>query len=139
MHNLSTTQRLGKIINSFAKKFSSHIVTLEGNLGSGKTTLCKSIISNYLDQEVVVTSPTFTLLNIYENKSKQVYHYDLYRLRHENELLELGIEEAISTKALILFEWPKFAQNYLKRSSKVEVQLFCDKEQDRTATIKLLH
>jgi tRNA threonylcarbamoyladenosine biosynthesis protein TsaE len=136
--DLETTRRLGKVITQFAQKSATHIITLEGNLGVGKTTLSKSIISSHLEQEIAVTSPTFTLLNIYENAKGQVYHCDLYRLKHENELLELGIEEAICTKALILIEWPSIAQNYLRHSPKTEVKLFFNNTQEqRSAIVKL--
>ncbi len=111
---------------------------LQGDLGTGKTTLCKSIVSNYLDKELNVHSPTFTLLNIYETSRKRVYHYDLYRLKHENELLELGIEEAILSGDLILFEWPQVAKNYLANTKPIiEVKLYLDQKEIRKAEMQI--
>jgi tRNA threonylcarbamoyladenosine biosynthesis protein TsaE len=138
LNSLNDTQRLGKVVSEIVSKISANIVTLQGDLGTGKTTLCKSIVNHYLGQELNVNSPTFTLLNIYETSKKRVYHYDLYRLKHENELLELGIEEAILSEALILFEWPQIAKNYLAGTKGIlEVKLFLDIKANRKAEVKI--
>ena len=87
------------------------VVLLIGNLGAGKTTLAKGIISGLGAGEVEdVTSPTFTL--IHEYGEGRVYHIDLYRLERAEEVATLGLEEIFDREAVVLIEWgerfPKF-------------------------------
>jgi tRNA threonylcarbamoyladenosine biosynthesis protein TsaE len=80
------------------------VVLLTGNLGAGKTTLAKGIVSGVgaapADE---VSSPTFTL--IHEYGDGRVYHVDLYRLEEPRELATLGLEELFDRDALVLIEW----------------------------------
>jgi tRNA threonylcarbamoyladenosine biosynthesis protein TsaE len=83
------------------------LVLLSGDLGSGKTTLSKGIISGLgAAREEDVTSPTFTLVHVFHNSSK-VYHVDLYRLEASREIDTLGLEDALSQPAVMLVEWPE--------------------------------
>ncbi len=82
------------------------ILAFSGDLGSGKTFLCREIIKNLCGRQTNVTSPTFNLLQIYEYKNCSIYHFDLYRLKHSSEIYELGIEEAFSGH-ICLIEWPE--------------------------------
>ncbi len=80
------------------------VVLLIGNLGAGKTTLAKGIISGLGAGEVEdVTSPTFTL--IHEYGEGRVYHIDLYRLERAEEVATLGLEEIFDREAVVLIEW----------------------------------
>ena len=83
------------------------LVLLRGDLGSGKTTLTKGIISG-LDaaREEDVTSPTFNLVHEFHNHCK-VYHVDLYRVENFPDLESLGLEDALSEKAIVFIEWPE--------------------------------
>ena len=81
------------------------IIALKGNLGSGKTTLARAIIRAIYGEATVVPSPTFTLVQIYEGERLPIWHCDLYRLKDQEETLELGLEEAYR-EALTLIEWP---------------------------------
>jgi len=79
---------------------------MSGDLGSGKTTLSKGIISGLgAAREEDVTSPTFTLVHVFRNHSR-VYHVDLYRIETFVDLESLGLEDALSEPAVILIEWP---------------------------------
>jgi len=82
------------------------ILAFSGDLGSGKTFLCREIIKNLCGRQTNVTSPTFNLLQTYEYKNCSIYHFDLYRLKHSSEVYELGIEEALSGH-ICLIEWPE--------------------------------
>ena len=78
------------------------LVLLVGNLGAGKTTLAKGIVSERTGTPIEdITSPTFTLIHEYGS----VYHIDLYRLETEQELARLGLEEILDSNALVLVEW----------------------------------
>ena len=81
------------------------LVLLSGELGSGKTTLAKGIISGLgAAREEDVTSPTFTLVHEFHNHAK-VYHVDLYRVDNFRDLESLGLEDALAQPAVIVIEW----------------------------------
>ena len=82
------------------------LVFLEGELGSGKTTLIKQICRE-LGFKNQVSSPTFPLLNIYKNNEKNIYHADLYRLKNIEEINELGFYEIIEDNNWFFVEWPE--------------------------------
>jgi tRNA threonylcarbamoyladenosine biosynthesis protein TsaE len=82
------------------------IVLLAGELGSGKTTLTKGIISGLgAAAEEDVTSPTFTLVHVFHNHCK-VFHADLYRVEGFHDLETLGLEDALAEPAILIVEWP---------------------------------
>lgn len=119
------------IAKQLIDKQKPNIITLEGELGSGKTTLCKYIVQSLLGKDLNVVSPTFNILNIYENGSLQVYHYDFYRISNSKEILELGIEDAFNS-ILTLIEWPQIAKEYMPSTYiKINIQ----KNSNRTVDI----
>lgn len=82
------------------------LVLLDGDLGAGKTTLTKGIVSGTgAAEEEEVTSPTFTLVHKYEGRTR-VYHVDLYRIADLHDLETLGLEDVFSEKAIVIVEWP---------------------------------
>lgn len=81
------------------------LVTLAGELGTGKTTLVQSICEGY-GVTGAVTSPTFALVQEYEAPRSPVYHLDLYRLDRPEQLDALAWDEIVSARALVLVEWP---------------------------------
>ena len=97
-------------IHNFVKKITPllkyKLVFLEGELGSGKTTLIKQFCKE-LGLKNQVTSPTFPLLNIYKNNEKNIYHADLYRLKNINEINELGFYELVESNNWFFVEWPE--------------------------------
>jgi tRNA threonylcarbamoyladenosine biosynthesis protein TsaE len=83
------------------------MVMLSGELGSGKTTLTKGIISGLgAAREEDVTSPTFTLVHVFHNHCK-VYHVDLYRVEDFRDLETLALEDALDEPAILIIEWPE--------------------------------
>ncbi|QDL91777.1 tRNA (adenosine(37)-N6)-threonylcarbamoyltransferase complex ATPase subunit type 1 TsaE [Paroceanicella profunda] len=82
---------------------------LGGTLGAGKSSLARAIIRSRLAAEGRVEdipSPTFTLVQVYETEAAALWHCDLYRLGHADELIELGLDEAFDS-AICLIEWPE--------------------------------
>ena len=92
------------------------IVTLNGDLGTGKTFFCRHIIKCLCGTDTKVVSPTFNLLQIYQAKNFEIYHFDLYRLKHLEEIYELGIEEALAGH-VCLIEWPSIIDNILPQDT----------------------
>ncbi|HYL83119.1 MAG TPA: tRNA (adenosine(37)-N6)-threonylcarbamoyltransferase complex ATPase subunit type 1 TsaE, partial [Candidatus Angelobacter sp.] len=81
------------------------LVLLTGDLGSGKTTLTKGLVSGLgAAKEDEVTSPSFTLVHVYGNQAK-VYHADLYRIDSFHDFETLGMEDIFATPAVVILEW----------------------------------
>jgi tRNA threonylcarbamoyladenosine biosynthesis protein TsaE len=82
------------------------LVLLSGELGAGKTTLTKGIVSGAgAAREEEVTSPTFTLVHKYGN-GKRIFHVDLYRISDFHDLETLGLEDVLSEPGVVIVEWP---------------------------------
>ena len=97
------------------------VVALAGELGAGKTTLVQAICRGCgVMQEV--TSPTFALVHQYSTPSFPVYHLDLYRLRDERELTNIGWDDLVGDHALVLIEWPERAGSRLPHDA-VQIEL----------------
>jgi tRNA threonylcarbamoyl adenosine modification protein YjeE len=90
------------------------VVTISGELGAGKTTLVQAICAGYGVSEEV-TSPTFALVHEYRAPPTRspVQHLDLYRLDRPDQLDELGWDEIVTSRALVLIEWPERAGDRL--------------------------
>ena len=78
---------------------------LEGSIGAGKSAFARALIRARLNRMEDVPSPTFTLVQTYEDPEGDIWHCDLYRLTHPDEVFELGLDEAFTT-AICLIEWP---------------------------------
>lgn len=90
----------------------SGLITLQGDLGSGKTTLSRALI-RALGHEGPVKSPTYTLVETYEIGELRVLHYDLYRLNDPEELHYLGVRDFLDDNTLTLVEWPERGRPWL--------------------------
>lgn len=88
------------------------IITLEGDLGAGKTTLVREICRQCGVKDTV-GSPTFSIVNEYLSSDGVIYHIDLYRLVDEEEAYRAGLEDQLFSGARCLVEWPQRASGIL--------------------------
>ena len=103
-HSAEETIERGREIGARLKP--PALLLLSGELGAGKTTLAKGIVSGLgAAAEDEVTSPTFTLVHKY-GRDGRVYHVDLYRVNDARDLETLGLEDIFSQQAIVLVEWP---------------------------------
>ena len=101
----------------FAKKFAKKlkngdILLLDGDLGAGKTVFTKGLVLGLSQGKEMAISPTFTIVNEY-NTTPRLYHFDFYRIKSEDELVAIGIEEYLYSDAICVIEWPERAPNIL--------------------------
>ncbi len=105
----------------FGKQFAERlqpgdVVCLDGDLGAGKTHFVKGIASFFGVDPTEVSSPTFTLINEYHG-SLLVYHFDCYRIKNEQEALEIGTEDYLYGDGISVVEWPEKIRNLLPPES----------------------
>ncbi len=110
-----------------------NIVAIHGEMGSGKTTLIKATLSK-LGTEDSVSSPTFSIVNTYQTNGGIVHHFDLYRLKSTQELVDLGFDDYLDSENLVLIEWPELAQPLLPRST-VKLNIVVNTDDSRSMFI----
>jgi tRNA threonylcarbamoyladenosine biosynthesis protein TsaE len=113
------TTRLGQIIGQAV--IGGEVLALYGLVGAGKTTLVRGIAQGLGAAPHLVVSPTFTLVHVYQGRLSLI-HTDLYRIRAEHELLDLGLDEYLDGEAVMAIEWPDRAPNALPED-RLEVHL----------------
>lgn len=94
-----------KASNFVLKNVNRDVILITGEVGTGKTTLIKEYCK-LIGVEEIVNSPTYTLINEYQNKSGKIVHMDLYRVENINEINELGLFEYLD-KNIVIIEWPE--------------------------------
>ena len=109
--DLSSEKQTEELAIKITKKLKiGNVVFLYGEMGVGKTTFVKYLINSLQKEnqlkQTEVTSPTFNLLNEYEIKKTKINHYDLFRLKTNEELLNLGLFEN-SLDRITIIEWPQ--------------------------------
>ena len=111
-----------------------NIILLKGELGTGKTTLIKSILKN-LGIEENITSPTFSIVNQYSTSNLLINHFDLYRIKSLKELDVIGFEEYLDNEGITFIEWPKIAMSKISYRY-IEIYIKFIDEKSREITLK---
>lgn len=105
-------------IDEAAKKFidamgDNTIFAFYGKMGAGKTTFIKAVCEN-LGVKDVINSPTFAIVNEYlAGNGEPIYHFDFYRIKKEQEVLDIGYEDYIYSDCLCFMEWPELIEDLL--------------------------
>jgi tRNA threonylcarbamoyladenosine biosynthesis protein TsaE len=106
--------RLGRLLQPGA------VIALYGELGAGKTTLARGLIQTLSPESGDIPSPTYTLVQVYDTATGPVWHFDLFRLKQPDEVVELGWQEAAD--GIMIIEWPERAGRYLP-AARLDVHL----------------
>jgi|TARA_R110002072_G_scaffold240118_2_gene398183 tRNA threonylcarbamoyladenosine biosynthesis protein TsaE len=120
--NAVATDKLGETLAGLVGP--GDVIGLWGDLGAGKTSLARATIQTLLAASGLredVPSPTFTLVQTYEAGTLPIWHADLYRLSDPDELIELGLEEALEG-GLLLIEWPDRMEDELP-AERLDIEL----------------
>ncbi|MBR5653080.1 MAG: tRNA (adenosine(37)-N6)-threonylcarbamoyltransferase complex ATPase subunit type 1 TsaE [Prevotella sp.] len=106
-----------------------------GKMGAGKTTFIKALCEE-LGVDDVITSPTFAIVNEYRTTSGElVYHFDFYRIKHIEEVYDMGYEDYFFSGALCFIEWPELIEELLPEDA-VRVSIEEHDDGSRTITIE---
>lgn len=103
---LSSPEETAQLARELAPRLApGDVLLLHGPIGAGKTHFARSLIQALMEVPEDVPSPTFTLVQTYDTTAGELWHVDLYRLSHPEEVIELGLTDAFET-AICLVEWP---------------------------------
>ena len=119
--NEAATLRLGAALAKHVHL--GDTLALRGNLGAGKTTLARGLISA-LSGESEVPSPTYTLVQTYETPKGELWHGDMYRLERPEDCIELGLEDAF-LDCICVIEWPDKLGDFLPGAS-IDITILFD-------------
>lgn len=105
-------EELDKVAEQLLNYATSKTLLFNGDVGAGKTTLIKTLVKR-LGSNDNVSSPTFSLVNEYEGENSTIYHFDLYRVKDEEELYNIGIETYLDNSSWVFIEWPELITPFL--------------------------
>ena len=139
---LSSEKKTEELASQLLKKLKpGNIVFLYGEMGVGKTTFVRYLINKFQENDNLkiteITSPTFNLLNEYQLHKIKINHYDLFRIKSNREIKDLGMLEN-NNSSITLIEWPEI----IERKPKNLIELFFEYEKDhssRSVQIKCLN
>ena len=135
---ISSIRDLKQISNKIKKKLTpGDVVFLYGEIGVGKTTFARLLINNYEKEkklkESEVLSPTFNIVFEYDVKEFTIKHYDLYRLKSDSDIKNIGLFEDLK-KNITLIEWPKL----IKKKPLNRIDLFFEHTQDMNERLLII-
>ena len=107
------------------------LITLNGNLGAGKTSFVQYFVNYLFGDLIEITSPTFNLFHIYDLDKLKICHFDLYRLKTKEEIYEIGLEYALDN-SISLIEWPDIIMDILPSN---RLDLYIDFGQDENSRV----
>ena len=109
---INNLDELPEVAQKIIDQLQYKLITFEGEMGAGKTTFIKEFVKA-LGTNDEISSPTFSIVNEYDTDKGKVYHFDFYRLNHEDEALDFGIEEYLYSNQYCLMEWQNKIANFI--------------------------
>ena len=131
-HSAEETRTLGEKLSGRLQ--AGDVVVLEGELGAGKSELARGIARG-LGVKETVTSPSFTILNVYESGRIPLYHFDWYRLESAEELYELGMDEYLGGDGIAVVEWAERCPEVVPEGS-MRIRIEATGEDERIIEIR---
>ncbi len=113
-YELETIKEIAQLL---LETVNSKTILFYGDMGVGKTTLIKALVSELGGGQV--SSPTFSIVNEYAIKNGLVYHFDFYRINEIHEVYDIGIEDYLDSKQWIFIEWPEKIREILPFKSDI--------------------
>ena len=112
--HIPNLQSIGQAARQFVQAIGDHtVIAFYGKMGAGKTTFIRALCEE-LGVHDVINSPTFAIVNEYlSGQGDPIYHFDFYRIRREQEALDIGFDDYIYSGNLCLMEWPERIGNLL--------------------------
>ena len=107
---ISSLSELPFVAQEILADIQHKIILFDGEMGAGKTTLIKEMIQQ-MGSDDETSSPTFSIVNEYETKMGKVFHFDLYRIKSEEEAMDFGVEEYLDSGNYCFIEWPDKIEN----------------------------
>lgn len=98
------------------------VFLFDAEMGCGKTTFIKSICK-YLGVKDAMSSPTYSIVNEYKTNHNKIFHFDLYRVKTEFELYDLGFEEYFNDINHVFIEWPELAMSFVDTYVKINIKM----------------
>ena len=134
MLDISTLSQTEAVAREFAHSLKpSDVVYLIGEMGTGKTTFTQ-FLARELGVNDYINSPTFTLINEYPLDGFTLVHMDLYRIRVEGELIEMGLDSVVNDRSIALIEWADLFADALPPAT-MTLQFNLKGHDERTLTI----
>ncbi|MEO9953818.1 tRNA (adenosine(37)-N6)-threonylcarbamoyltransferase complex ATPase subunit type 1 TsaE [Nonlabens sp.] len=119
-------EEIDRIAQEILKQSKSKVILFEAPMGSGKTTLIKSICRE-LGVEEEITSPTFSIVNEHSGSDHKVFHFDLYRIENTEQLFDIGFEDYLEDNAYCLIEWPELSIPLLNNFQLIKINVVDEK------------
>lgn len=132
---LKNIDEIGNAAQEFIDKMGDNtIFAFYGKMGAGKTTFIKAVCEA-LGVKDVINSPTFAIVNEYlAGNGEPIYHFDFYRIKKEQEVLDIGYEEYIYSDCLCFMEWPELIEDLLPEDT---VKVTIEEKEDGSRIISL--
>lgn len=112
--SINSLDEIGKAAQEFVAAMGDRTVfAFYGKMGAGKTTFIKAVCEE-LGVEDVINSPTFAIVNEYvDGRGEPIYHFDFYRIKNQQEVLDIGYEDYVYSGNVCFMEWPELIENLL--------------------------
>ena len=124
-------EQIDEVASQILEANPNKVILFHGEMGVGKTTLIKAL-AKALGVKDATSSPTFSLVNEYQaSENKLVYHFDVYRLKNENEAYDMGIEDYLYSGNWCFIEWAEKIPNLIPElHSVIELKLAADRKRE---------